>query len=111
MVSSGEKDSDGLPEVYPSIRAANSFKSAQGRRTHLLELTSVQLSNRRAYKCNSLGEILVKKSPRENSRSTDKQPEKSRPEGMPDVSDMKVRHVDAIKLGFKGYVRPLPEYV
>jgi hypothetical protein len=66
------------------------------------------LSHQGAYKFNSLGEIPVKKSQREDSHSTDKQPDKSCPKGNPDVNDKRARHVDAIKISRD--VRPLPEY-
>ena len=39
---------------------------------------------------------------KEDSRSTDKLPDKSCPEGIPDVSDNRARH--------SRYMRPLPEY-
>jgi len=68
------------------------------------------LSNQGAYKFNSSAEIPVKQSAREDSRSTDKQPDKSSPEGIPDVGDRRARHVDAlaIKPG-EGYIKPRPE--
>ncbi len=73
-----------------------------------LELTSVQLSHQRAYRLNSSGEIAVKKSPRDDSRGTNEQPNKSCPKGIANVGDRRARHVDAIKLGCGGIYKAPP---
>lgn len=65
---------------------------------HSLELTSEQLTNQRAYKFDGSVKIKITKNPREDSRCIDKQPDKSCPEGIPDVSDSRARHVDAMQL-------------
>ena len=80
--------------------------SQQEKRTRSLKLTSAQLSPQRAFKFNGSGDILVKKCSREDLRSTDKQPDKSRSEGMPDVNRRAI-HVDAIKLD-GGCNKPTP---
>ena len=75
-----------------------------------LELTSVQLSHQRAYRLNSSGEIAVRKSPRDDSRGTNEQPNKSCPKGIANVGDRRARHVDAIKarLCFRGIYKAPP---
>jgi hypothetical protein len=108
------RDKDYLPEVYPSIMTANlPNQRKKGERVHL----SSRLNNCQTKEPTSsmFRRIQVKKSPREDSHSTDKQPDKSSPEGIPDVNDSRARHVDAMQSSWVVFsrdiytVRPHPE--
>ena len=55
-------------------------------------------------------EKVPERSPREDPHMIEKQRDKSRPIGMPDVKDKRARHVDAIELRIQAiYIGPRPQ--
>ena len=72
---------------------------SEKRRACSFELTSVRVSNQRAFKFNANhSEKTGEDREKEDWRSTEKQPDKNGPESRADVNDGRPSHDDAIKM-------------